>query len=792
MKFFGTAFQTLAAAATLAAATGSDASVKLSGSEVLTYSGIQTIATGENALAVSFWIAPNSLAPGSQIVDARDASLNGILVSVSSDPTPQFIFQYQDAQVSHSISIPAADIALGEWSHVAVSLDNPAGKLFLYLNGAVAASSQLQTISSIDVPANMVLGTGYDGDLHDLAIRSTAIAGPEVAALQEQGAFDALFGGSPSTASDLLFYSAFRRDSSALPGDVDPTVTGTPGRGIGPVLTYSDQKPTLLVVGDTQKMGLSQMQDFASWMQDRIPTLDTRAVFHVGDWVQKTSLEHAPRARALIDGFTDPTTGYQTPFSLTIGNHDFNGGGNPTERNVSDFSADGMYNSLAKAGTNADLCDLRGAPMSVTGVCANCDAAPCSTGWVLDCYMTPSMSECYPQTDSDDMYVYAFEFDLGTPGTPDEQIGIVLPWAMKAEWLDWAVDIAEAHPTKTVSIVSHEILTETGSLAQQYTSGGFDLQGVPPMEAWDTHFKDIENLRFMFCGHQNTTDEADQLTGRRCLQTTNGNPVLALVVNAQEAVGGGQGYLVMLTFDGDEVRGESYVPLTDTFISREDLNCERLDKEFTVPRSDPCIAGCGATVPVCGCRDLDGDGAIGFGDVVSLTSAWGPCPPTGPCSADFNCSGDVDVFDLISLLSVQDDLVGDTNEDGTVDCEDLACLNNFIDNGVPAIPTFHYDANCDAVVDINDILALEQILSDAGISCTGNELVGDTNSDGTVDCVDLACLNNHIDNGVPSNPGFQFDANCDGVIDVNDIPALEQILFNAGISCTGTETCSGI
>ena len=47
-------------------------------------------------------------------------------------------------------------------------------------------------------------------------------------------------------------------------------------------------------------------------------------------------------------------------------------------------------------------------------------------------------------------------------------------------------------------------------------------------------------------------------------------------------------------------------------------------------------------------EDLDGDGMIGFGDLVLLLSNFGPCDS---CPADFNGNGSVDFEDLVRLLS---------------------------------------------------------------------------------------------------------------------------------------------
>ncbi|NNF41977.1 MAG: hypothetical protein HKO59_12540 [Phycisphaerales bacterium] len=49
--------------------------------------------------------------------------------------------------------------------------------------------------------------------------------------------------------------------------------------------------------------------------------------------------------------------------------------------------------------------------------------------------------------------------------------------------------------------------------------------------------------------------------------------------------------------------------------------------------------------------DVDGDGSVGFNDLLILLSAWGDCPAKGPCAADINGDGTVGFSDLLSLIS---------------------------------------------------------------------------------------------------------------------------------------------
>lgn len=50
--------------------------------------------------------------------------------------------------------------------------------------------------------------------------------------------------------------------------------------------------------------------------------------------------------------------------------------------------------------------------------------------------------------------------------------------------------------------------------------------------------------------------------------------------------------------------------------------------------------------------DVDGDGTVGFSDLVTVLAAWGHCPaPPEPCPADVDADGTVDFDDLVAVLA---------------------------------------------------------------------------------------------------------------------------------------------
>ena len=47
--------------------------------------------------------------------------------------------------------------------------------------------------------------------------------------------------------------------------------------------------------------------------------------------------------------------------------------------------------------------------------------------------------------------------------------------------------------------------------------------------------------------------------------------------------------------------------------------------------------------------DLDGDGLVGFGDLLAVLASWGPCEE--PCPDDLDCDGEVGFGDVLAVLA---------------------------------------------------------------------------------------------------------------------------------------------
>jgi hypothetical protein len=164
------------------------------------------------------------------------------------------------------------------------------------------------------------------------------------------------------------------------------------------------------------------------------------------------------------------------------------------------------------------------------------------------------------------------------------------------------------------------------------------------------------------------------LAHHRCDGIFDLQPVHQMLVNGQDAPGGGKGFLQILEvslgtageFTGINV--QSYLPLEDRFMAANSY------QEFSLA-FDPCGEDCndngladrydiysGASgdgdgdnvpdeceaMPSSSPFDLDGDGTVGIADLLIVLNAWGPVHDK---PADFNRDGLVGQADLIELLA---------------------------------------------------------------------------------------------------------------------------------------------
>jgi hypothetical protein len=82
--------------------------------------------------------------------------------------------------------------------------------------------------------------------------------------------------------------------------------------------------------------------------------------------------------------------------------------------------------------------------------------------------------------------------------------------------------------------------------------------------------------------------------------------------------------------------------LHDEFRLRFRVECDETNDQWFI--DDIEIAGAGTPCP----PDLDGNGDVGFGDLLLTLSSWGPCPG---CPEDLDADGSVGFTDLLQVLS---------------------------------------------------------------------------------------------------------------------------------------------
>ncbi|MCP3903829.1 MAG: hypothetical protein GY715_09360 [Planctomycetes bacterium] len=65
---------------------------------------------------------------------------------------------------------------------------------------------------------------------------------------------------------------------------------------------------------------------------------------------------------------------------------------------------------------------------------------------------------------------------------------------------------------------------------------------------------------------------------------------------------------------------------------------------------EPAFQGWAACLVRASCpEDLDDSGDVGFGDILAVIGAWGPCPP-GVCPEDLSGNGEVDFADILLVI----------------------------------------------------------------------------------------------------------------------------------------------
>ncbi len=137
--------------------------------------------------------------------------------------------------------------------------------------------------------------------------------------------------------------------------------------------------------------------------------------------------------------------------------------------------------------------------------------------------------------------------------------------------------------------------------------------------------------------------------------------------------------------------------------------------------------------------------------------------------------------------------LGDANNDGVLNINDVVYLTNYIRAGGPAPPVqANGDFNADCCIDMWDVVDLNSHLFSGGptfdtCTCVNPPLCdcypGDANNDGTINIGDAVYLISHIFKGGPPAapyPTCSGDANCDCSVNVGDAVYLINYVFNGG------------
>ncbi|MFH1540103.1 MAG: metallophosphoesterase [bacterium] len=268
---------------------------------------------------------------------------------------------------------------------------------------------------------------------------------------------------------------------------------------------------TFIAIPDTQylSLGLPALFDTTiQWIADNADGENTVFVLHEGDITHNNTDDEWANAAAsmgILDGVV--------PYALAVGNHDMDGG---DTSKFNQYFPVSKYESLPTFG----------------GVCES------------------------GKLDN--------SFHLFSAGGTD-WMAVSLEYDPPDEVLDWASQVAEAHPDRRVIVVTHAYLNHTN----ERTSIGENI--------WNKFVKKHANMLFVFNGHY-TTGEA----GRLVSDGDNGNKVYQMFANYQTRRAGGLGYLriVKLNPSTGGVSVKTYSPYAQDYETDPDNEFEFEDVDF--------------------------------------------------------------------------------------------------------------------------------------------------------------------------------------------------------------------
>jgi hypothetical protein len=304
---------------------------------------------------------------------------------------------------------------------------------------------------------------------------------------------------------------------------------------------------TLALMPDTQIYAQTYPQHFnaqTQFLKDNAAALNIKYVLHEGDIVNiANSLPQWSNARTALN-----TLNGFVPYALAPGNHDYGGEGDDRTS---------LFHDADKFGPTTPY------------------AAQPSIGGFFEAGKTDNSWHTF-NANGEDWIVFALE------------------WGPRDAVVQWADQVAAAHPNHNAILVTHAYMYNDDTIYDWATKGSsqswnphsYGIQNLPGgvndgQELWDEFVKKHENFKFVFNGHV-----LGDGTGKRATLGDNGNVVHQILANYQFNTQGGQGDMRLLEFkaDGETVVVRTYSPVLDRYNTSA-------DQQFTLNMNSTVIIG---------------------------------------------------------------------------------------------------------------------------------------------------------------------------------------------------------
>jgi regulation of enolase protein 1 (concanavalin A-like superfamily) len=273
------------------------------------------------------------------------------------------------------------------------------------------------------------------------------------------------------------------------------------------------EKFTMIVIPDTQgstaQTPPSTYTSQMSWIANNKTALNIKFVLHVGDVVNWDTPFSNPPHYMYVHGSNGFNQLFNAgiPYAIAVGNHDTD----------------------AVGGKNPD------------GTCCYCSGSAGCGDTRANLRITDTYNKFFPTSR------FTAVRDRFQPGKMDNayhtfSVGGLNFLVINAELdprqeaLDWMKSVVATHPHHNVIYLTHNYMTDSGSLA-----GPVGYGALSPQAVWDQLLRTYGNMRFVFCGHL-------CYAGRRVDAGLNGNSVYQMLSDYQ-CEGNGNGWLRIVELD---------------------------------------------------------------------------------------------------------------------------------------------------------------------------------------------------------------------------------------------------